>query len=47
MPDKETPAVQRDGENPDFPWYKIYLLVAAVTVLVIASLGIFTYYFSS
>lgn len=34
-------------ELPDEWWYKVYFTVIVTTVLVIAALGAFSYYFSS
>ncbi|MDQ3713601.1 MAG: hypothetical protein M3388_15450 [Acidobacteriota bacterium] len=34
-------------ELPDNWWYRVYLAVIVVTILVISALGIFTRYFSS
>lgn len=42
----ETP-VEPKQERPDRWWYKTYAAVVVVTIVVIALLGAFTWYFSS
>jgi hypothetical protein len=46
MPEEIQNETEVIGERPNSWWYKVYALVAAVTVLVITALGVFTYYFS-
>ena len=46
-PEEQETAVETIGEKPNAWWYRVYALVAVVTVLVITALGFFTYYFSS
>jgi len=45
-PEEPENSVEIIGEKPNSWWYRVYSLVAVVTVLVIAALGLFTYYFS-
>lgn len=41
---KQTDTAQ---ELPDAWWYRVYLAVFITTILVIAALGFFSYYFSN
>jgi hypothetical protein len=47
MPDEIQDKIEVIGEKPNSWWYRVYALVAVVTVLVIAALGTFTYIFSN
>ena len=44
---REEPEIVPTDEYPDRWWYRIYALVMAVTVVVIAALWAFSRYFSS
>ncbi len=46
MPEETPDKTEVFGEKPDSWWYKVYAVVAIVTVIVIAALSLFTSYFS-